>query len=138
MDGRCQKERERGQRLRQAARKQTSAEDRFCLGMSDICPTPGTASRMTPTQGQVLDKPQGRKPRCVWRCREKAARLRGFEAEGSIRCGGRRVRKTAGVEAALAFAAPTTFAAVTRVAVSAGGWAEHNTIPHRPLAMKDR
>lgn len=86
----------------------------------------------------MLDKPQGRKPRGVWRCREKAARLWGFEAEGSIRWGSRRVRKTAGVEAALAFAALTAFAAVTRVTENACGWAEDNAIPLRPLAMKGR
>jgi hypothetical protein len=74
----------------------------------------------------------------VRRCREKATRLWGFEAEGSILWGSRRVRKTAGAKAAPAFAALTAIAAETRVAVNACGWAEDNAIPHRPLAMKGR
>jgi hypothetical protein len=46
-----------------AAPKQTMASDRSCLGLSDTCPSCVTDARMAHPSGQVLDKPQGRKPR---------------------------------------------------------------------------
>lgn len=94
----------RVRRDRQASRLGAATQDgypRDCnrLGLFDTCPRGMPVVRTTPSRGQVLNKPRGRKPRRTWRCRSKLWRLQACGSaaiptliDAQARCDGTRGR----------------------------------------------